>query len=100
MATGDVTTRSKNGQWVNEIEGSREQSRSFSSREEAIAAGNEYAAAHRVRHDVHDSEPTGSIVDGGAPDEPDAVSGDDTDAGSPLPDTTDDEGKPLDNPSG
>ncbi len=34
MADGDVITRSKNGQWVNHVEGEPENSLSFSNREE------------------------------------------------------------------
>lgn len=98
MTANDVTTRSKNGQWVNEVEGSVEQSRSYSSREEAITAGSEYAVAHGSRHIVEESEPTGTINDGGAPEDTVAVDGESR--SSPLPDTTDERGMPLDNPSG
>lgn len=69
MAEGDVVTRSKNGQWVNIIEGQTERSRSFSSREEAVRAGAEYADDHGTVHCVIDSAPTGTITDGGAPGE-------------------------------
>ncbi|MBK0419638.1 DUF2188 domain-containing protein [Leucobacter sp. CSA1] len=70
MARHDVTTRSKNGQWVNEIEDAPELSMSFRSREEAEQAGREFAAANGTRHVVEDSEPTGAITDGGDPDDP------------------------------
>jgi len=67
MAHGDITTRSKNGQWVNEVEDAPELSRSFRSRDEAVQAGREFAAAHEIRHVVEGSEPTGVITDGGDP---------------------------------
>ncbi len=63
MTRNDVTTKSKNGQWVNEIEGSPELSRSYRSRDEAVQAGREYAAGHDSRHVIEESEPTGAITD-------------------------------------
>lgn len=65
MSRYDVTTRSKNGQWVNEIEGAREYSKSFRSREEAEQAGREFAAEQGSRHVIEESEPTGTITDDG-----------------------------------
>lgn len=65
MTRYDVTTRSKQGQWVNEVEGAPELSRSFRSREEAVQEGREFAAARDSRHVVEPSEPTGTITDGG-----------------------------------
>lgn len=63
MADGDITTRSKNGQWVNHVDGEPENSRSFSSREEAVIAGATFAAERGTRHVVEEAEPTGAIVD-------------------------------------
>lgn len=63
MAHYDVTSRAKHGQWVNEVEGEPELSRSFRSRAEAVQAGREFAAGHGSRHEVEDSEPTGAITD-------------------------------------
>lgn len=99
MADGDVITRSKNGQWVNHVEGEPENSLSFSSREEAVVAGASFASERGTRHSVEESEPTGGIGDGGDADDPPAVVGD-KETDSPLPDTTDENGMPLDNPSG
>lgn len=100
MAEADVTTRSKNGQWVNHVEGEPENSRSFSSREEAVIAGASFASEHGTRHVVEESEPTGGIGDGGGPEERPAAVGEKGDAGAELPDTTDENGMPLENPSG
>lgn len=99
MAGGRVVTRSKNGQWLNEVEGAPELSRSYSSRDEAIEEGRALAADRGLRHDVEESEPTGTIVDGGVPEDDVAVVGDKT-APTSMPDTTDENGFPLENPSG
>lgn len=64
MVDGDVTTRSKNGQWLNHVEGHPESSQSFSSREDAVIVGEK------------DAEIT------------------------EHPRTTDENGMPLENPSG
>lgn len=69
MAITSVVTRSKNGQWVNEVDGAPELSRSYTSRDEAIEEGEALASEHRVPHTVEDSEPTGTITDGGDPDD-------------------------------
>ncbi|MDX2376728.1 DUF2188 domain-containing protein [Microbacterium sp. LRZ72] len=63
MATGDVETRSKRGQWVNEVVGDHELSRSFSSREEAVDQGRTLAEQLGTAHVVIDEEPTGVITD-------------------------------------
>jgi hypothetical protein len=63
MAEGDVETRSNRGQWENRVEGSPELSQSFASRDEAIDAGRQLAAAIGSRHTVIDAEPTGAITD-------------------------------------
>ncbi|WP_194419825.1 DUF2188 domain-containing protein [Microbacterium abyssi] len=99
MTDGDVFTRSKNGQWINHVEGEPENSLSFSSREEAVIAGASFASERGTRHTVEESEPTGGIGDGGDEDDAPAVVGE-KEADSPLPDTTDENGMPLDNPSG
>lgn len=65
MADGDVRTRDKRGQWVNEVEGEPERSESFSSREEAIEAGAALAEELGSTHTVEESEPTGAITDPG-----------------------------------
>ncbi len=100
MADGDVTTRAKNGQWVNQIEGEPENSRSFSSREEAVIAGASFAAERGTRHVVEESEPTGGIGDGGDEMDPAVIVGEKGTSDDPLPDTTDENGMPLENPSG
>ncbi|WP_313624276.1 DUF2188 domain-containing protein, partial [Microbacterium sp.] len=46
MAITAVVTRSKNGQWVNEVDGAPELSRSYTSRDEAIKEGEALAAEH------------------------------------------------------
>jgi hypothetical protein len=64
MAEGDVETIDKRGQWVNRVVGEPELSQSFSSREEAIAAGavlaRQLGTAHLVQEEV---EATGVITD-------------------------------------
>ena len=69
MGVAAVITRSKNGQWVNEVDGDPELSRSYTSRDEAIEEGEALASEHGVRHEVELSEPTGVITDGGDPDD-------------------------------
>lgn len=96
----DVVTRNKQGQWVNEVEGARELSRSFSSREEAVEAGRQFADENGSSHSVEDAEPSGVITDGGAPDDDVAAVGEKKQRSDALPDTTDENGLPLDNPSG
>ncbi len=63
MARFDVTTRSKNGQWVNEVEGAPHLSRSFRDKEEAVQAAREFTASRRTRHTLEETEPTGVITD-------------------------------------
>ncbi|MGN8027548.1 DUF2188 domain-containing protein [Microbacterium sp. 22242] len=75
MAAARVVTRSKNGQWVNEVDGARELSRSYSSRDEAVEEGQALAASRGLEHELIESEPTGTIVDGGAPADDVAVVG-------------------------
>ncbi|NJI58795.1 DUF2188 domain-containing protein [Microbacterium oxydans] len=94
-----VVTRAKNGQWVNEVEGAPDLSRSYSSRDEAIEEADALAQAHGVTHVVQDSEPTGTITDGGGPDDDVAVVGEKPLTGAGT-DTTDENGFPLENPSG
>ena len=100
MTDGDVTTRAKSGQWVNHVEGEPQSSQSFSSREEAVIAGAQFATERGTRHTVIDAEPTGGIGDGGGPSESAAIVGTKGDGDSELPDTTDENGFPLENPSG
>lgn len=100
MANFDVTTRSKNGQWVNEVEGANELSRSYGSRIEAISEGSEFAHEHGSRHAIEDAEPSGGITDGGAPGDAAVIVGDKPQRDGNLPDTTDENGFPLENPSG
>lgn len=99
MADGDVTTRSKQGQWANHVDGRPELSQSFSSREEAVVAGARLAAERGTRHTVIESEPTGAISDGGSADSAPAIVGE-KDRDVRMPDTTDENGMPLENPSG
>ena len=65
MADGDVTTVNKRGQWVNEVEGDRSRSWSFSSKEEAVEAGRSLAGELGSQHVVLDEEATGVITDPG-----------------------------------
>ena len=65
MANGDVTTVNKRGQWVNEVEGDRSRSWSFSSKEEAVEAGEALASELGSQHVVRDDESTGVITDPG-----------------------------------
>lgn len=99
MGAERIITRSKNGQWVNEVEGAPELSRSFSSRDEAIEEGEALAGERGAKHVVQDSEPTGTIVDQGAPEDDVAIVGEKP-AGGAGTDTTDENGFPLENPSG
>lgn len=96
----DVVTKDKRGQWVNEVEGANELSLGFSSREEAVTAGRVFAEQHGSRHVVEDAVPSGAITDGGAPDDDVAIVGDPAPRSDGLPETTDEDGLPLDNPSG
>lgn len=100
MSDRDITTRNKHGQWVNEVEGHREFSRSFSSREEAVEAGREFARQHGARHVVEDAELSGVITDGGDAEDDVAIVGEKHPRTDGLPDTTDEDGLPVDNPSG
>jgi hypothetical protein len=89
MAGQRVVTRSKNGQWVNEVEGAPELSTSYSSRDEAVEEGRALAADRGLEHVLLDSEPTGTIVDGGAPDDAVAVVDDVVPPEEPLEQTRD-----------
>lgn len=100
MSHLDVVTKDKQGQWVNEVEGANGLSLSFSSRVEAVAAGRDFADQHGSRHSIEDADPSGAITDGGAPDDDVAVVGERLARSDGLPETTDEDGFPLDNPSG
>ncbi|MEV7632714.1 DUF2188 domain-containing protein [Microbacterium sp. NPDC089318] len=63
MARGDVETLSKNGQWVNRVEGEEELSQGYASKEEAIEEGRRRAEASGTRHTVQDADPTGVVTD-------------------------------------
>jgi len=63
LSAGDVITECKNGQWVTEIVGDRQDSRSFTDRDEAVAHGREQAIVRGTRHVIVDSPPTGDITD-------------------------------------
>ncbi|MGP6170587.1 DUF2188 domain-containing protein [Microbacterium sp. A196] len=100
MSHLDVVTRDKQGQWVNEVEGANELSLSFSSREEAVEAGRDFALRNGSSHTIEDAVPSGGITDGGAPEDDVAVVGERLPRSDGLPETTDENGMPLDNPSG
>lgn len=100
MSNLDVVTKDKQGQWVNEVEGANELSLSFSSREEAVEAGQDFALRNGSRHSVEDAVPSGVITDGGAPEDDVTVVGERPPRADGLPETTDGNGMPLDNPSG
>lgn len=99
MSVERIVTRAKNGQWVNEVEGAPDLSRSYSSRDEAIEEAEALAVERGAKHVVEDSEPTGTITDGGAPEDDVAVVGEKPPTGAGT-DTTDENGFPLENPSG
>lgn len=63
LVFGDVVTECKNGQWVTEVVGDHDDSRSFASREEAVSLGWEKAQSRGSRHVVIDTPPTGDITD-------------------------------------
>jgi hypothetical protein len=99
MPAKRVITKSKNGQWVNEVEGAPELSRSYTSRDEAIEEGEALASERGLKHVTEESEPTGTIVNGGASGDGVAIVGEKPPV-QDGPDTTDENGLPLDNPSG
>lgn len=94
MTGSHVETFAKRGQWISRVPGDSELSQSYASREEAVEAGRALADRLGVPHRVVDSEPTGVATDEQG--EADAAEV----AGEMLPDTTDERGMPLDNPSG
>lgn len=59
----DVITKNKQGQWVNEVEGATDLSRSFSSRAEAISAARDFVQQHGSLHSVEEATPSGVITD-------------------------------------
>lgn len=63
MPDGDVETIDKGGQWVNRVIGESELSESFSSRDEAVAAGHTLAQELGTVQSVRESAPTGAITD-------------------------------------
>ncbi|WP_336660884.1 DUF2188 domain-containing protein [Leucobacter sp. USHLN153] len=63
MSEFDVTTKSKNGQWINKVEGAPELSRSYRDRDEAVDAGRLLAAELGGEHRVEESGLTGVITD-------------------------------------
>ena len=63
MVDGDVETLDKQGQWVNRVVGQPEKSTSYSSKEEAVQAGEALAQELGTIHRVVESEPTGAITD-------------------------------------
>lgn len=63
MANGDVETMDKRGQWVNRVVGEPERSKSFASKDEAIAAGEALAKQLGTKHTVQDAAPEGDITD-------------------------------------
>ena len=65
MAQGDVETIDKRGQWVNRVVGDSELSASYSSKTEAVEAGQALADQLGTKHIVVESEPTGVITDEG-----------------------------------
>ncbi|MGB3373724.1 MAG: DUF2188 domain-containing protein [Microbacterium sp.] len=85
MARGDVETISKDGQWVNRVEGEEELSQGYASKEEAIEEGRRLAAATLSQHTVRDEPATGVVTDEQEPGE------DSTPAVSPSDGTDDDE---------
>src|SRR5690606_1394760 len=76
MARGDVETVSKNGQWVNRVEGEAELSQGYASKEEAVEEGARLAAETGARHTVRDAPATGVVTDEQESDEGES-SGDD-----------------------
>lgn len=63
MARGDVETISKNGQWVNRVDGEAEFSQGYASKEEAIEEGARLAAETGAHHTVRDAPATGVVTD-------------------------------------
>ncbi|WP_456283286.1 DUF2188 domain-containing protein [Microbacterium sp. JZ101] len=94
MTGTHVETFAKRGQWISRVAGDSELSQSSASREEAIEAGRALAERLGVPHRVVDSEPTGVASDEQSGADAAEV------ADEMLPDTTDERGLPLDNPSG
>jgi hypothetical protein len=50
MPKGDVETFHEGGAWHNRVEGTRDVLGTFRTKEEAQAAGRQYALAHKVEH--------------------------------------------------
>ncbi|WP_336644672.1 DUF2188 domain-containing protein [Microbacterium sp. USHLN186] len=68
MAHGDIETLSKNGQWVNRVEGEEQLSQGYASKEEAVEEGRRRAAENGTRHSVREAAPTGVVTDEQNPD--------------------------------
>jgi len=98
MSAREVETFSNRGQWVTRVVDEPEMSQSFSSRDEAVEAGERLAERLGTTHRVVESEPEGTITDQETTDAapPRASLGGERD----LPPTTDDDGVPVENPSG
>jgi|GEM_PF-1226716 len=75
MARGDVETISKNGQWVNRVEGEEELSQGYASKEEALEEGAKLAAQTGAQHTVRDAPATGVVTDEQEPDDGGATEG-------------------------
>lgn len=69
MARGDVETISKNGQWVNRVEGEEELSQGYASKEEALEEGARLAGETGAQHTLRDAPATGVVTDEQEPDE-------------------------------
>jgi len=98
--TREVQTYSNRGQWVTRVVDEPEMSRSFSSREEAVEAGDRLAERLGTAHRVIQSEPEGTITDQDEPSTDATPPRASLGAQSDLPPTTDDDGMPVENPSG
>ncbi|TDN92020.1 DUF2188 domain-containing protein [Microbacterium sp. BK668] len=101
MSAREVETFSNRGQWVTRVIDEPELSQSFSSRDEAVEAGERLAARLGTSHRVVESEPEGTITDQETAADADAASPRASRGGEQdLPPTTDDDGMPVENPSG
>lgn len=85
---------------MNEVEGAKDLSRSFSSRAEAISAARDFAQQHGSVHSIEEATPSGVITDGGTPTDDVPIVGNRPPRSDGLPETTDEDGLPLDNASG
>jgi Uncharacterized protein conserved in bacteria (DUF2188) len=58
MADGFIHTVSKDGQWINEVEGGNAFGGTHATKDEAVAAGRARAEANKTEHVIHNEDGT------------------------------------------